>query len=76
MTDLSLEMSLVFLAVLGLKSHNLATRSHSVPGLISVLVDLNSRSADSEAARLACCSLESCKKVESGRKNFIIGFCE
>ena len=32
MTDLNLLTSLVFLAVLGLKSHNLATLSHSVPG--------------------------------------------
>lgn len=62
MTLRSRLMSLTLRADLGLKSHSLATRSHSVPGAISWVVDSNSRSADSEAARLEAWVLDSCSE--------------
>ena len=50
------------LPVLGLKSHNFATLSHSVPGDISWVVDRNSCSALSDAERFAACNFVSWKK--------------
>ena len=63
------------LPVLGLKSHNFATRSHSVPGDISWVVDRNSCSALSDAERLAACSFVSCKQGHNqkvAKKHFFV----
>ncbi len=57
------------LPVFGLKSHNFATRSHSVPGDIAWVVDRNSRSAFSDADLLAACNLVSCKSFNAIYKN-------
>ena len=50
------------LPVLGLKSQSFATRSHSVPGEISWVVERNSCSALSEAERFAACIFVSYNK--------------
>ena len=59
------------LPVLGLKSQSFATRSHSVPGEISWVVERNSCSALSEAERLAACIFVSYNKSKNRKYGMI-----